>query len=270
VWAPARPAGTPPAWIALAPALGIGLSAGFLDWRALAAFLVFGVAAVSAAGMRLPWPRRILMALTGVFALLLALHRIPGFHNPVIAHAVRLAPDALPFSLRANFDTALVGIVLMLAFCDPIRTRAGWAAMLRRTWPVALATMASVLALGWASGYVRPDVKWTPYSAAFLFLNLLFTCVAEEAFFRGLILAGLARALSASRCGAPVAAAVSALLFGLAHAGGGPVLVVLATVAGAGYAAAYLRSGRIEGAILTHFLLNAVHFVAFTYPALAR
>jgi membrane protease YdiL (CAAX protease family) len=63
---------------------------------------------------------------------------------------------------------------------------------------------------------------------------------------------------------------VSTVLFGLAHARGGPGLVVLAALAGLGYAAAYLRSGRIEGAILTHFALNAVHFVAFTYPALVR
>jgi membrane protease YdiL (CAAX protease family) len=48
------------------------------------------------------------------------------------------------------------------------------------------------------------------------------------------------------------------------------MLVLFATLAGLGYAAAYLRSGRIEGAILTHFALNAVHFVAFTYPALVR
>jgi membrane protease YdiL (CAAX protease family) len=62
---------------------------------------------------------------------------------------------------------------------------------------------------------------------------------------------------------------MSALLFGLAHARGGAPLVLLATVAGLFYGAAYLRARRIEGAILTHFALNAVHFLAFSYPALA-
>jgi membrane protease YdiL (CAAX protease family) len=46
-------------------------------------------------------------------------------------------------------------------------------------------------------------------------------------------------------------------------------LVLLATIAGLFYGAAYLRTRRIEGAILTHFALNAAHFLAFTYPALA-
>jgi hypothetical protein len=140
--------------------------------------------------------------------------------------------------------------------------------MLRRTAPVLVATLVVVLGAGTALGYVRPDVKWTPLTPWFLALNLLFTCVTEEAFFRGFILGGLARGMARWRYGTAVAVVVSTVLFGLAHAHGGPALVVLAALAGLGYAAAYLRSGRIEGAILTHFALNAVHFVAFTYPAL--
>jgi membrane protease YdiL (CAAX protease family) len=84
---------------------------------------------------------------------------------------------------------------------------------------------------GWLT-MLRPDLKWTP-----------FTCVTEEAFFRGFLLAQLARGWSGSRYG-------------------------LAAVAGFGYAMAYLRTGRIEAAILTHFALNALHFLAFTYPGL--
>ena len=38
---------------------------------------------------------------------------------------------------------------------------------------------------------------------------------------------------------------------------------------GLGYGWVYLRTERIEASILTHFLLNCIHFVFFTYPALA-
>jgi hypothetical protein len=158
----------------------------------------------------------------------------------------------------------------MGVFCAPIRARGAWLPMLRRTAPVLVATLVVVLGAGTALGYVRPDVKWTPLTPWFLALNLLFTCVTEEAFFRGFVLGGLARGMARWRYGTFVAVVVSTVLFGLAHARGGPALVVLAALAGLGYAAAYLRSGRIEGAILTHFALNAVHFVAFTYPALAH
>ena len=245
-----------------------GLAARVLDWRGLVVVAVYVALAICArtsakAALRIP-----LLVLTGVCALLLALHKLPGFHNPLIADAVQVSAGALRVTLYANFDKAVAGIVLMGVFCAPLRSAAGWGPMLRRTAPVLLATLIVVLGTGTLLGYVAPDVKWTPLTPWFLAVNLLFTCVAEEAFFRGFLLGGIARALDGRRFGTAVAVAVSTVLFGLAHAGGGPALVVMAALAGLGYAAAFLRSSRIEGAILTHFALNAVHFIAFTYPAL--
>lgn len=254
---------------ALALACVAGLANGILDWRALAAigaYLALAWGARTAGGA---WTRGLLLGLTGLGALLLALHRVPGFHNPVVVEGIRLSADALPFTLYANFDTAVAGIVLMGVLCERIATWDEWTAMLRRIAPVVLATLVIVLGLGVLLGHVRPDFKWTPYSVWFLAYNLLVTCVTEEAFFRGLLLERLARAMRGWRGGVIAATLVSSLLFGLAHFGGGALLALLATIAGVLYALAYLRSGRVEGAILTHFALNAVHFVAFSYPALA-
>ncbi len=78
--------------------------------------------------------------------------------------------------------------------------------------------------------------------------------------------ARLASALAPVKFGSAIDVIVSALLFGLAHFGGGLAYVGLATLAGLGYGIAYARTQRIESAILTHFLLNAVHFVGFTFP----
>jgi len=254
---------------ALGLACIVALAGGLLDWRALLAIGLYVALAWGARTSNHRWQRGILLALTGAMALLLALHRVPGFHNPVLAEGIRFGADTLPFSLRANVDTAVAGIVLLGMLCERIGSRAEWLAMLRRTAPVLLATVVLVLGLGLALGHVRPDLKWTPYSAWFLAYNLLVTCVTEEAFFRGLLLAGMARAMREWRGGALVATVLTSLLFGLAHLGGGVQLALLATLAGLGYAAAFLRAGRVEAAILTHFALNAVHFVAFSYPALA-
>lgn len=245
-----------------------GLAGGILDWRAPVCIGAYAALAWGARGAGRAWLRVPLLVLTGVAAFLFALHRFPGFFNPVLAEGIRFSLDAPPFTLRANFDTAVAGIVLMGVFCPRIEAAADWAAMLRRVWPIMLSTLVVVLGLGTALGYVRPDVKWTPYSAWFLAANLLFTCVTEEAFFRGFLLQRMACGLSRWRGGLVIAVAASSLLFGLAHARGGPLLIGLATVAGLHYAAAYLRSKRIEGAILTHFVLNAAHFVAFSYPNL--
>jgi membrane protease YdiL (CAAX protease family) len=246
------------------------LASGVLDWRGAVAVCAYLALAFGARASVSAWLRVTLLVLTGLSAFLFALHRFPGFHNPVLAGAVRVSADAAPFTLHANFDTAVAGIVLMGVFCAPIRERGAWLPMLRRTAPVLAATLVVVLGAGTMLGYVRPDLKWTPLSPWFLAINLLFTCVTEEAFFRGFILGGVARGLARRRYGTAVAVGVSTVLFGLAHAGGGPALVLLAGLAGLGYAAAYLRAGRIEGAILTHFALNAVHFVAFTYPNVLR
>jgi len=259
------------AWCAgLLVACVAGLATGVLDWRGVAVSAVYLALALGARTGERAWLRIPLLVLTGVCALLLALHRLPGFHNPVLLDHVQVSAGAPPFTLYANFDKAIAGIVLVGVFCAPVRARADWSTMLRRTLPVLAATLVVVLGAGMLLGVVRPDVKWLPATPWFLVNNLLVTCVTEEAFFRGFLLAGLARGMAGRRYGVAVAVVVSTLLFGLAHAAGGPMLVLFATLAGCGYAAAYLRSGRIEGAILTHFALNAVHFVAFTYPALVR
>jgi membrane protease YdiL (CAAX protease family) len=286
LWAPALPlpprlrlparAGVQhvPAWcVGLAVACLAGLANGYLDWRAPPAVLAYALLAWAARDARPAPLRKLLLVSSGVTAFLFALHRIPGFHNAVLASAVRVSRDAPPFTLHANFDTAAAGIVLMGVFCRRIGTGTGagcdWLKMLRRVWPVTLSTLLVVLGIGWALGYVRPDLKWTPITGAFLLVNLLFTCVTEEAFFRGFLLERMAQGWSRWRYGKAAAVLVSTLLFGLAHAQGGAALVLLAGVAGLHYAAAYLAARRIEAAILTHFALNALHFLAFTYPALA-
>jgi uncharacterized protein len=96
--------------------------------------------------------------------------------------------------------------------------------------------------------------------------NLLFVCVAEEAFFRGLIQDRLGKSLSGIRFGTMISIACSAVLFGAAHLGGGAVYAGIAMLAGLGYACSYAIVKRIEAPILVHFGLNAVHFIVFTYP----
>ena len=79
------------------------------------------------------------------------------------------------------------------------------------------------------------------------------------------LVAGLAK----YRYGATIGLVLAAVLFGLMHYPGGTKYVLLSTVAGIGYGWTYLRTQRIEASILTHFLVNCIHFVFFTYPALA-
>jgi uncharacterized protein len=127
-------------------------------------------------------------------------------------------------------------------------------------------TAAVTLAMAVAAGLVRFDPKLAPFIGTFLLGNLMFTCVAEEAFFRGLLQERLHRWAAGRQLDRWLPVALSASLFGLAHAAGGLTYAAIAAVAGVGYALAYAATRRIEAAVLTHFVLNAAQFVAFTYP----
>jgi hypothetical protein len=64
--------------------------------------------------------------------------------------------------------------------------------------------------------------------------------------------------------------AVDALPFELRSRAGEAAYAVMAGAASVGYSVVYATTRRIEATILVHFRLNAVHFLFFAYPVLAR
>ncbi len=257
---------------------------GLLFGASLAAALLYGVvkpvglvwvAAFALAVFAFSRPRagrrQVVISAVAILALAagLMLHRLPGFHNPCVM-AVRFTPDAVPFTLYLNYDKTLIGL-LLLGWCHPRIARAHeWRAMLAAAASWAAVLIALVLTLSLAVGSVRFEPKFPAQAALWAGVNLLFVCLAEEALFRGFIQAQLQRWWQRVPGGAWLALSAAAVLFGLVHAAGGAVYVALATVAGLGYGWIYRRTQRIEASILTHFALNALHFFAFTYPALQQ
>jgi hypothetical protein len=146
----------------------------------------------------------------GVLALALAMHKLPGFNNPLLLDRVVLSDGAAPFTLYANFDKGAVGLVLLALLCRRVH-RGRAARVLRRTAPVLALTVAATLGIALALGG-RPRRQTAAACAAVHRVNLLFTVVAEEAFFRGFLQARLAGAgalqLGAVAGGAGVGAAV--------------------------------------------------------------
>jgi len=274
-WLPApRLRGVPvPPWaVVFAAATGAGVATGLLAPTALAALLM--LCGLAAAACFAPRGRPLFTLLAASWALALSLHVMPGFHNQRLFDAVRLTPDAIPFTSYLNFDKAAAGLILLVAFCRPGRgTGTGTGTARMAAWTLGAAIVTTVVALGLATlaGLTRFEPKAPPGALAFLAANLLFTCVAEEAFFRGLIQQRIARLAETTGHAAwrPAAVAIGALLFGLAHMSGGTTYAVVAAVAAVGYGTAYAATQRIEAAILVHFAVNAVHFIGFAYPVLA-
>lgn len=254
-WLPRPPRPWPPAWAVLYGfALAAAVVQGFVRWPGVAVLLLLAGLAWQAARTHKP----LAWGALAVLAAALLLHRVPGFANPLLLDGVRWSPDARPFTQYLNFDKGSAGL-LLVALLAPHRPaqRVAWAAA------VGLATVVLVLGLALGLGMVRLDPKWSVQLALFLAVNLALTCVAEEAAFRLLLQEPLAR-----RFGVAVAVLASAMLFGLAHAGGGAAMVLLAGLTGLGSALAYALTGRIAAPVLVHFAVNAVHAVGLSYPGL--
>ena len=263
-------------WVILfALSAACGVAQGVLQPAALVALAV--LLALAWRVPRLPGPvaRCIGLIALAALSLALAVHAVPGFNNPVLIDRLRLSADALPYTQYLNFDKGAVGLVLLGCIASRV-TRDDRVSQVLATSVVALVvTAAAVFAIAVSLGIVRFEPKLPNETLPFLAVNLLFTCVAEEAFFRTVVQDGLAgrwpsmpRGPARSLAREAFAAVLAAALFGAAHLGGGVSMAILAGTAGLGYATVYAATQRIEASILVHFGLNATHFLLFTYPAM--
>jgi uncharacterized protein len=281
LWFPLRSAARRPlsrvvvsmAWLAVA--LAHASAAGIVAPVAILWSVALGVLAHRYwQGTEAPWSatRAATTFVVVVASLALMAHVVPGFSNVLVVRDAVLSPGAVPFTLFLNFDKAQIGLFL-LAFGPPLLTsRAEWLTMLAGMLPRLMVVIAAAMAVALSMGQIGLDFKVPDIFPIWAWANLLFTCTAEEALFRGVVqreLQGPAFQSSTTTSRGLAGLAIASALFGVAHLAGGPSAVVLATIAGAGYGAIYWRTGRIEASILAHFLLNATHILAFTYPARA-
>lgn len=204
-----------------------------------------------------------------LYAVALGLLLIPGFPRTVLVEHLVLSPGAMPYDLSVGFAKVVTGIFILAFMHDRVRSWRELGSVLVRVAPVFLATAFVVMVLALALGYVKFAPKWSLLFFTWGLINLFFTCLSEEAFFRGFLQREIAQMGSNPKVSGILAVAIASLLFGLVHLGGGWKYALAATLAGVGYGIAYQRTQRIEGSMAVHFGVNALHFLFFTYPALA-
>jgi membrane protease YdiL (CAAX protease family) len=202
------------------------------------------------------------------FALAMSLLLLPGFPRTTLIADTVLSPGAVPYGIGLGFPKVAAGIlVLGIIHEERVRSWRELGHVLKLALPVFAITTGAVMMFALATDFVAFDPKWAPVFLIWIVTNLFFTCLAEEAFFRGFVQAELAR--PGGRTRTVVALVVSAILFGLVHLAGGVPYMIAGVIAGLGYGLAYARTQRVEAAMAVHFGLNAVHFLFFTYPRLA-
>lgn len=206
-----------------------------------------------------------------LFALALGFHILPGFHSISLISNYPVSEQSTSYSMAFNLDKAIVGFFIVAYLIkQPALSITQWTGQLKKFVVYFTVLCIVVYTIAILSNYIAFDPKIPGIFWLWAWHNLLVTCFTEEAFFRGLIQQKLTAALKNYQHAGVFAIVVSALLFGIAHFGGGLHYVLLSTIAGLGYGYIYYRSKRIELAILAHFSLNLTHIIFFTYPQLAR
>lgn len=196
-------------------------------------------------------------------------HVLPGFQNLLVLDNAKLTSDAIPYTLYFNFDKPLIGLFILAFGWSFVNERSLTIKTMLNTLFIVVLALICMPIISLLLNYVRFEPKWNNFIYVFAVNNLIFTCIAEEALFRGLIQQGLSKRMHSLKYGKILALCIAALFFGVAHFRGGWPYVLLATVAGLFYGAAYLRTKRLEASIACHFLVNLTHMIFFTYPALA-
>ena len=246
-----------------------GLASGRLGWLGLAQICGFGAVVYFYYTHRLASGLRLVVGLCIVgLSLALFTHRLPGFNNWAILSNLQFSSDSVPYSMHLNWDKPVVAVFIVAFGLRLAASKQDWQRVFMTLIPLVGLTTIVMVSASFALGYIRWDPKLPGIVWVWGLKNLFFTCLAEEALFRGFIQKEVSSALARDPFGRIAGLILASVLFGLAHFAGGTTYVVLATVAGMLYGIAYVKTDRIEASILLHFVLNLVHFLGFSYPAL--
>ena len=171
------------------------VGAGIVEWPGLAAIALFAGACLAA--VRCSLSKSVRVFAWGVLlacSIAFATHQMPWINNVLVFDAVRVSPLSAPYTLYWNYDKALAG-VLLYAVCVQPQRKVVWRNAIIATSAIAVLTTVLVAIPALAAKFVLWDPKWPVILLLWVPANLLVTCVAEEAFFRGLLQRHLTQAL---------------------------------------------------------------------------
>lgn len=204
-----------------------------------------------------------------LIALTLGLGLLSGIGKWEIVSGFKLSPDSIPYNL--GFRWSYISLPFWVFIGAPLqvsRAKNEWFSSLKKTFPLMLGALVFVTSAALVFGYVRFDFKIYDWYGLWIINNLFFVCFFEETFFRGFLQNHLQSWLPQNWYPKRSSLLIVSLLFGLAHLRGGYLYVILASGAGLFYGLSYQRTRCLESPILVHFVVNLVHLLFFSYPAL--
>lgn len=248
--------------------IGMGIYIRRIDWiglpciMLLASFIYYGQNAVTRSIRGIAF---LLAIIAGIYCLL---YPIPGIANWQIVKSLSFSHHAVPFSMSLSIQAFLVGLFFLWFSSSSLMNEGAWKPVLKLSLLPLCLCIPAVMGGALYFQYVGIDIKPTNFFFLWAFHNLLFVCLAEEVIFRGMIQHFLMLQFQNVSGGKWLALMLASALFGLFHFQGGWLYMLLAGIFGLFIGYAYIRTKKIEASIFVHFSVNAIHFLAFTYPAL--
>jgi len=199
-----------------------------------------------------------------------SMHLIPGFHNWEVLDGIKLSPHSVPYVMYLNVEKPAYIFFFMYFYQRKSIFNYNWTRILRWSLLSFLVILPLLFLTNWIFELVTWDPKFPAYSITGLWMirMLLDTTLGEEIFFMGYLQQRATTLIGRSKVAAWVACILIAMLFGAMHLPAGLPMAIMAMWAGIGYGLAYLQTKTIEAATITHFLVNVVHFLFFSYPML--
>jgi membrane protease YdiL (CAAX protease family) len=260
----------------MAAAIAITVTSGFLqnivNWQGLICILGFAGISYSYFHFRQikQFARISLFIILATLTICFALHKIPGFFNLLVINRLCISSKSSPFTMYLNFDKVIAALILYitshLAIVEKHINRKSALQILCTTG----LSVTTLLGPGLLLGHIAFDPKLPQILWLWSLNNLLFVSLAEETIFRGFLQDSLKSFFSQEARLKYGHILLSALAYGLLiHLKGGTPYAILVTIAGIFYGYIYEKSGLLP-AIVTHFSLNLIHILLFTYPSASR
>lgn len=242
----------------LGASLLLAFTEGNLQWIGLAIVLGWALLWIYYVKNQRPLLQIVLFAALVTLSFGFKFHLFPGFR-----------PVPITPKFHIGLGTSLMGLFPLALLVPTAKSWKDWkkvaGGLVIGCLGIAILAIVAV-----ATGATQWQFKLPSFPIARYLSNLFLTAIPEEAFYRGFLQNRLSKYLENTRGGKWMALIVSSLIFTLAHIYWSPSLDVLGFVflSSLLYGGVYLISGKIESAILCHFLLNFIHMTFFSYHAM--
>ncbi|GAA6166812.1 hypothetical protein NBRC116591_06220 [Sessilibacter corallicola] len=190
--------------------------------------------------------------------------------KPSVFYAEELYPGGKPFHLQLNVGKTLAGYLLLIWLLPLWLNNQKRTLSIRKSTIITLAFTSLIISTAWVLLDLDIHLKHWVFIALFLPVNLLTTCVAEEAFIRLSLQKPLehflASALRSSVIIKGLPIVITTVLFVALHGVSEISGIITFALAGLLYGLVYTLTNRLLFTILLHFAVNALHFIFLTYP----